>query len=312
MKIALLFSGQFRDISNELFRHSLSNLTKDLDYDIYTYIWEEPGKSLNHANSIPEISTKINSPLLLSNLLEDFNLKKIKAESFRDFKKNLKSPYKNIIESNEFHFGTIHTIPQIYTLSKCFNLLKDNIQEYDLIFRCRLDCLFIHPLKIFDLEKLIRINQVKTINFGRSFYPNRIYDIFFGGSSSSMSFLGSIWQELPNLIVHKFDNKLDKRDSCRVLYLSAIKNGIKVGSFDTRICDVFRNIRNNNYEKYILSMHFISLKSIYKIKNLNFYFKWCKLRNFSVCSILIVLIKTILLIPFSYIKRISFRFRKKY
>ena len=54
MRIAFLFSGQLREVSLDLFRRSLSNLTKDIDYGIFVYCWEEEGKSLNHKYKIPD------------------------------------------------------------------------------------------------------------------------------------------------------------------------------------------------------------------------------------------------------------------
>ena len=57
MKIAFLFSGQLRELPYQLFRKSLFNLTKDLDYAIFSFCWEEKGKSLNHGNKVPEIDS---------------------------------------------------------------------------------------------------------------------------------------------------------------------------------------------------------------------------------------------------------------
>ena len=42
MKIAFLFAGQYRPLPKELLRHSIHNLTKGIDYDIFCYSWEEP------------------------------------------------------------------------------------------------------------------------------------------------------------------------------------------------------------------------------------------------------------------------------
>ena len=79
-----------------------------------------------------------------------------------------------------------------------------------------------HPLSIYDLESIKKSSNLYTINFGRAFYPNRIYDIFFGGSNKSMSFLNDIWEKLPDLIYDKFDNQLDKR-FMSFTFLAAIK-----------------------------------------------------------------------------------------
>ena len=52
MKIAFLFAGQYRPIPKELFRHSIKNLTKGIDYDIFCYSWNEPGESLDHREDL--------------------------------------------------------------------------------------------------------------------------------------------------------------------------------------------------------------------------------------------------------------------
>ena len=56
MKEALLFAGQYREISEILFKKSLSIFVSDLDYDIYSFVWEEVGKSLNHRNKLPKLN----------------------------------------------------------------------------------------------------------------------------------------------------------------------------------------------------------------------------------------------------------------
>ena len=57
MKIAFLFAGQYRPIPKEVLRHSIENLTKGIDYDIFCYSWDEPGESLDHRENIPKIKS---------------------------------------------------------------------------------------------------------------------------------------------------------------------------------------------------------------------------------------------------------------
>ena len=61
MKIAFLFSGQYRPISKDLIRYSIENLTKGLNYNIFCYSWDEPGESLDHRENIPKIISDNNS-----------------------------------------------------------------------------------------------------------------------------------------------------------------------------------------------------------------------------------------------------------
>ena len=309
MKVALLFAGQYREISKILFKKSFSIFIKDLDYDIYSFVWEEVGKSLNHKNKLAKLNDSLSAKDLVKDLFSNFNLVNIQSESFNFFQENLDFKYKNILNSEEYDFGTINSLPQIYSLSKCFNLMGDKIYKYDLIFRCRFDSLFIHPLNLYDLKKIHEEKSLYNINFGRAYFPNRIYDIFFGGSTESMIFLRNIWPQIPELISDKFNNNLDKRDSCRILYLAAKKSGINVKSFDIRCCDVFRNINGSYYESYLLSMHLINHRiGKRSLKSLYFFLRWVIYRRINFLKLILTVIKTFFFIPITYLKRILYLF----
>ena len=306
MKIAFLFSGQLREIEYDLFRKSLLNLTKDLDYAIFSYSWEEMGKSLNHKNNLPKIISNENIDEKINFLFKDFNLLGFGYESFRDFKNGLKDQYREIFYSKKFHFGTINSLPQIYTLHKSFELLEESKLNFDLVFRCRFDSIFIHPTKIFPLKQILSNGSVFNLNFGRAYYPNRIYDIFFGGSRKSMNFISTIWNDIPYLVKNSFDNGLDKRDCCRILYLAASIDNINIKSFSSRICDVYRN-NDLLYSKYIISSHLVDFRiNKRNISCINFIFKWFHERKLSNTKITFYLIKSIILIPFVYLKRLKY------
>ena len=308
MKIAILFSGQYRSIPIDIFKKSLSTLVDGIDYSIFSYCWEEKGDSMNHSPIIPAIK-KTNICSEIENIFSSFNLENYSYESFSQFKKTLEDKYKIILNSDKFHIGTIHSLPQIYTLFKCYELFNSykNSKEYDLIFRCRYDSIFIHPLKLFPLKKILESNSLYNINFGRAYYPKRIYDIFFGGSRKSMSFLSSIWQELPFLIDHRFNNNLDKRDACRIFYLSPTLRNISTKSFDSRICDIYRNSDDCSYESYIISSHLVSFFKFNKYYLvLKYFFKHVQNRKISKYKIIFYILKSLFLSPLSYIKRFKF------
>ena len=87
MKVAFLFSGQLRELEFDLFRKSLVNLTKDLDYSIFGYTWKEMGKSLNHKRNLSEINLVENIAEKINFLFNNFNLLDFGYENFKDFKK---------------------------------------------------------------------------------------------------------------------------------------------------------------------------------------------------------------------------------
>ena len=312
MKVAFLFSGQFREIPSDLMKNSLENLTKDINYDIFCYSWDEPGESLDHREIIPVIKNKNDSFNQISHLFREFNLVKIKTESYKKFLNNIPTDHKKIFRSNKYHPGTINSLPQIYTLSKCYELMSARKNEYDLIFRCRFDSIYIHPLNLYPLKQYAESSFLYNINFGRAYYPRRVYDIFFGGSSRAMNFLEDFWDNIPQLLENKFDNGQDRRDACRLIFLSANLKKIQVKSFRTRICDIYRPIKNDYYEKYLISSHLLSLKfNKLTVKSLKFFFRWIKIRRLNLFKILLVFIVTFILIPFSYLKRAKYFFKIK-
>ena len=313
MKIAFLFAGQYRPIPKELLRHSIQKLTKEIDYDIFCYSWDEPGESLDHREEIPKIKSDNDSYNQISSIFSEFNLKEIYTESYDDFVINLPKKHRKIFNSKIYHKGTIFALPQIYTLSKCYKLLGNKKDKYDLIFRCRFDSIYLHPLKIYPLKKFLNSSTLYNINFGRAYYPNRIYDIFFGGSNKSMSFLDQIWNNIPQLIENNLNNGQDKRDACRLFYVAAITNKVEVKSLKTRICDIYRPFKDNYYEKYLISSHLLSLKfCTSSLKSIPYFIKWFIYRRVNAIMLIKIILKTIFLIPLSYLKRFKYflKFKK--
>ena len=309
MKVAFLFSGQIRDLPYDLFRKSLLNLTKDLDYSIFSFCWKEKGKSLNHKSNISKLNSVKNIEEHLEFIFRDFNVIKLGYESFNEFKRDLPNPYKKILYSNKYHYGTINSLPQIYSIYKSFKLLEESDQYFDLVFRCRFDSIYIHPLNLFPLKNILASDHLFNINFGRAYYPKRIYDIFFGGSFHSMYFLSDIWSNVPDLINNQFDNGLDKRDCCRILFVSANLNKIKVKTLESRICDVYRN-NGFDYEKYLFSSHIIKFKFNKRyIIYLQFFERWFKYRNIGYIKILKNLLIYLIYLPVSYLKRLKYFFK---
>ena len=307
MKIAFLFAGQYRPIQKELLRYSIQTLTKGLDYHIFCYSWDESGESLDHREDIPIIESNNDSYDLISSVFSEFNLKEIYTESYDNFVFNLPNTHKKILNSKAYHKGTIFALPQIYTLSKCYKLLKNDENEYDLIFRCRFDSIYLHPLKIYPLRKFLNSPTLYNINFGRAYYPNRIYDIFFGGSKNSMSFLDQIWNNLPQLVENNLNTGQDKRDACRLFYIAAVSNNIKIKSLNTRICDIYRPFKDNYYEQYLISSHLLSLKfDATSFKAIPYYLRWIINRRVNLIIFSLIILRTIILIPLSYLKRFKY------
>ena len=115
MKVAFLFSGQYRPITTNLLKYSIENLTQNLNYGIFCYAWDEPGESLDHREKIPYISKECDSYQNIYDAYKNFNLINIKTEKYNDFIDKLPKEHKNIYSSLNYHKGTINCLPQIYT-----------------------------------------------------------------------------------------------------------------------------------------------------------------------------------------------------
>ena len=121
-----------------------------------------------------------------------------------------------------------------------------------------------------------------------------------------MNFISTIWDDTPFLVKNNFDNRLDKRDCCRILFLAASMKNINVKSFPSRICDVYRN-NDLTYSKYLISSHLINLRLNKKnILYLIFILKWFRQSNLSNIKINFYLIQALVFLPFVYLKRLKY------
>ena len=102
------------------------------------------------------------------------------------------------------------------------------------------------------------------------------------------------------------DNGLDNRDWCRILYLAASLENTNVNSFSSRICDVYRN-NDLIYSKYLIESHLVNFRVNKKnISYVKYILKWFRERKLINTKIIFYLIKSFLLIPFVYLKRLKY------
>jgi hypothetical protein len=244
-KIALLFSGQIRNINPSLFNEGLRIFTKFHTADIYLSYWDTAGKSGNHSRKILENNSikKFDIQKYLKIAFKGFDIKKEKIVSIKDWEYAEIPEIKEINNDKKFHFTTVNSAKQLFQIYNSY-LLLENPAEYDFIVRCRFDSVFVFP---FSPELNNSDNYLANINFGNAFRDDRVYDIFFYTKSSSSYQIFTSWLKFAEYVRYPFDNSLDPRDACRILYLAAILNNIKVKSVDIRYCDVFRGQRKFSY-----------------------------------------------------------------
>ena len=244
-KIALLFSGQIRDINPRLFNEGLKVFIKYHTADIYLSYWEVAGKSGNHSRKILENSSIKNFDIqrYLKIAFKGFDIKKEKIVEVKEWEKAETSEIKKINKDKNFDFRTVNSAKQLFQIYNSY-LLLENPNEYDFIVRCRFDSIYIFP---FTPELDNHVNYLANINFGNAFRDDRVYDIFFYTKSSNSYEIFTSWLKFAEYVRYPFDNLQDPRDAGRILYLAAILNNIKVKSVDIRYCDVFRRQRKFGY-----------------------------------------------------------------
>ena len=287
LKVALLFSGQVRPLCPLTFNRGLQILTKGLNVDVYLSFWDAPGISGNHniarlMNNNRMIDFDIDQ--FIDKAFLGFNIKGISKINQTRWKDNLSGPYKSILSANNYSPITLNSLPQLFQIYNSYQMVDQN-ENYTHFVRCRFDSVFLFPL----LNEISSFKLgVSSINFGRAYYPNRIYDIFFIADKDASSYVFNTWLEVPSLVNNKFNNQLDPRDCCRLLYLTCLLSSINVSSTNTRICDVYRGLFSyfkviflNGYSRHILSipvtLQFIkSFSQIFYVVIKKYFFPYCK------------------------------------
>jgi hypothetical protein len=245
MRAAVCISGELRNFEYQTIFDTYNSFIKNLEdenyeVDVFISAWSHVGVSHNLVRTDPTLDQNASSDLE-ERLTRTY--KKITAyeiEDYNDWMEKhpsvvgiMKIPLKGGGES-------VTSPPQLYKIYRC-NELKKNYEsannfKYDLVIRTRPDLIYLNKIILSDLDK---INQ---INFGviGSYWPNRVNDIFFYSDSNNMDKLCSSWISLLDDVDHEFENGLDNKDCCRLLYINCIKNSIGVKDLNTRICAVYR------------------------------------------------------------------------
>ena len=155
---------------------------------------------------------------------------------------------------------------------------------------------------IIDNENAQKITSKTYKELIRRIHVEKNGKIFTGASA----FL-EIWRNIPTIIENNFYNGLDRRDACRLIYISATSRNIKIKSLNTRICDIYRPFKDYYHEQYLISSHLFSLKpKISSLRAIPYVIKWLIFRRINLIRIFLILTKTIFLMPISYLKRLKF------
>lgn len=256
MKIALLICGQMRTFDHPKVLYYLNEFIKKFNCDVFLSTWNNRGISVWSEHALKdqsEIQTKEKNKIIVDDHIELIeNVKRFKIDDYSQFLKNDCDEDMRLLlaqSSDNVYFSKATSIPSLYKLYSSYQLaeeyMEENQIEYDIIIKTRPDFLHVHT----NIEKYFELtsNTLFHINTGRSYYPNRVYEMFLLSSQKNMKIVCESWLNYHKLLESDYSLDMSRFDACRLVYSQCILNNIKIESFDKVLGDV---LRVENYDDY--------------------------------------------------------------
>jgi hypothetical protein len=244
MRYALLLSGQMRTFDNkDVVSNIHSCLIDKYNCDVFVSTWDERGYSYCHGSGKENLLSK-ESITVEKIRLSYKNVKDIQIDNFQKWLSELPDTIRQFYEKG-FPWDGVHikgtSVPFLYKLFSA-NEMKKNYEKitgikYDVVFCTRPDCIFVNSLKecyLTDFTKLYAINCHGT------YWPHRVYDIFFYSNSENIDKISDAYGNIIELANHPYRNGLHPKDVCRMLYVQALKWNITIIDMDYNPCFIFR------------------------------------------------------------------------
>ena len=239
MRVAILYCGQMRTFDHPIPVSTIEQYLTPFNPDIFVATWSNRGISFaiennHHQEESLTISAELlnaHYPKLITSSILDFNswLEKLDPE--------LAKMYVGIKDTWGQPVTAIPWFNQMYIASQLKQQHESTHNfKYDVVLVTRPD-IWILGIPAFQEMKA---NTIYHTNIGRVYWPNRIYANFFYGSSSNIDDLLTAWLDIKTLFQHPFNNGLDYRDPCRLLYIQACNKGINVETMPKYIADPYR------------------------------------------------------------------------
>lgn len=246
MRAAILLCGQMRTHDHPVVMQSFRVFLQQFqEFDIFIATWRKRGISHNHGNPI---FTGAEEDCVLEHTLFQMypNVRGIEIHEEESWVSTLSEEFRQLYQTgyewcNLKIKGT--SVPQLFMLQRA-NSLRKHYEEvsdtkYDIVIRCRPDVRFDHALPAKYLQDLNAIYAINNRMSG-TFFPNRIYDIFFYGSSNTMDILCEAYHHIGELIRLPVHHGLHPEDTCRILFLWAYLHKISVCDIELDICQIVR------------------------------------------------------------------------
>ncbi len=247
-RVAILLCGQMRRFQDPAVLASLHSFFRLFDtVDIFISTWSDRGISYNHGQErrhgdegdhITEAMLRATYP----------TLKAVAIHDLKTWETTLSGCWKSVYtEGFPWNGGHIRgtVVPQLFTLADANRLRKEYAEahgiQHDIVIRCRPDTLFQpHSRSIYEATKPNTIYAINNKATG-TYWPQRIYDIFFFGTAAAMDVVCDAYAHLDQLTAHPWQNGLHPRDCCRCLYVQArFQYGLAVVDMPVDLCTVVR------------------------------------------------------------------------
>jgi hypothetical protein len=249
MRVALLLSGQMRTFDDDdVLKKYHDNLINPLNADVFVSTWDTRGCSYNHGATPDTTVLKKSTELITHQLLSEAYKSRLISSDIsivEEYEQTMPAELQPIYK-NGFTWcglkirGT--SVPQFYQIQRANQLKLDyekaNNFKYDLVIRSRPDNIMVRPL---DPRYLTNLSQnIYGINCTGTYHPKRIYDIFFYSDSKNMDSMATAYNNMVSLEHDPFENGLDHRDACRLLYVHAKRHNLNVVDMDYNPCYIKR------------------------------------------------------------------------
>ena len=189
MKIALCYSGMFRDFLDCVNNHKI-HLIDHYDCDVYLNLWDVYGfgwvsKKYNHSDN------DTIEPNDIVKILKILNPKDYFFESFKEKEPEL-SELSDSISTHNFQPYTKNVLCMYYKIKKCGDMIKTSNINYNVIVRMRTDILFREKIDLFHNMD----DDTVYVNKNFSWNENTVSDLFGYGKLNTMSYYFDMYDHL--------------------------------------------------------------------------------------------------------------------
>ena len=190
MKIAVCYSGMFRNFQNNVDNH-IEHLISKYDCDIYLSFWDAHGFNIvtTKFDSIPNDGVDTESK---NKILKKLNPKNFEFELYPELENFFESEGKKYRDSEHPPFCK-NILSMYYKINRCGEMVNDSNVDYDLILRLRSDILFSEDL-ILQLPKENTIYSPIKSSWDQSMNDQIIY-----GNKEVMGIYHNLYNKLPEI-----------------------------------------------------------------------------------------------------------------